>query len=189
MPGTTIGTQLSIGYPGRYSRNSAGLVITAKVVKSTDTNNINFGDPCFLNKDSTGGTLSSGLQIGASITIAAFAGFAVSNVQSNTVFNPPSTLVAYIPGQYAEVMELGNIVVNIRNVAATAIQAGGAVYVRKASGNDTVVGAIEPTSGAGGNDGGNLVLLTNVQFTTGLTSTDANGNLVAEVTILVRNTV
>jgi hypothetical protein len=187
MPGTVIGTSMGLGYPGTYSRNG-DCVIAARLVKSTDTNNINFGDAVFLNKDSTGGTFSSGAQIAGAITAAAFAGIAVREVNTNvSAYTPQLTLGAYLPGQYAEALERGSVTVNIRNVASTAIQAGGQVYVRKTTGNDTVVGALEPTSGAGGNDGGNLVALTGVLFTTGLTSTDANGNIVTEITLLSRN--
>lgn len=184
MPGTTIGTQMGIGYPGTYSRNSGGLVITAKFVRVADTNNINFGDAAFLNKDSTGGTFSSGLTIGAGITLAAFAGIAVREVLTMATYQPSPTLGAYLPGQSCDVIELGNVVVNIRNVSAATVQAGGAVYIRKAAGTDTVIGALEPAA-----DGGNTVQLTNCQFTTGLTSLDVNSNIIAEITLLSRNTV
>lgn len=190
MPGTVIGTQMGLGYPGTFSRNG-DCYIVSRFVRLADTNNVNFGDPVFLNKDSTNGTFSSGAQIAGAITAAAFAGIAIRDVKTNTAATYPAmaTLGAYVPGDIADVIERGSVTVNIRNVTAAAVQAGGQVYVRKTSGNDTVVGALEPTSGAGGNDGGNLVALTNVFFQSGLTSTDANGNIVTEISLLSRNTV
>lgn len=183
MPGTVIGTQMGLGYPGTYSRNAGGLVVASRPVKSTDTNNINFGDAVFLNKDSTGGTFSSGAQIAAAITFAAFAGFAVREVLTNVAsYSPQPTLGAYLPGMPCDAIEIGNVVVNIQNPSAAAVQAGGSVFIRKAAGTGTVIGAIEPAA-----DGANTVQLTNCMFTTGLVSTDANGNLVAEITILTRN--
>lgn len=184
MPGTTIGIQMGLGYPGTYSRNAGGLVVASRPVRFSDTNNINFGDTVFLNKDSTGGTFSSGLQIGAAITLAAFAGIAVREVLTMATYSPSPTLGAYLPGMPCDAIEQGNVVINYRNISVAAVQAGGAVFVRKAAGTDTVLGAIEPVA-----DGANTVALTNCQFTTGLSYTDANGTLVAEITLLTRNTV
>ena len=46
-----------------------------------------------------------------------------------------------------------------------------------------MLGAFEPAA-----DAGHSIQITNAFFTTGITSTDANGNLVAEITLLSRNT-
>ncbi len=76
----------------------------------------------------------------------------------------------------------GSVVVELQNPSATTLVANGPVYLRLVSGTGTVIGAFEPAA-----DGGNTIALTNCFFTTGVTSTDANGNLLIEITILNRN--
>jgi len=58
MPGQVIGTQLNLGYPGNYARESNKL-IHARIVRPTDTTNVNFGDPVVLNADNTVSRFSS----------------------------------------------------------------------------------------------------------------------------------
>lgn len=202
MPGTAIGTQMGLGYPGTYSRNAGGLNIAARLVTPADTVNINFGDAVVLNPSgaqaSLGGNYSSlaGYIAGGgtatmaqSATNGQFAGFAVREVLTLPSFVPlpgtPVTLGFYQPGQPADVIEQGNVVVTYGNPkVAAAPKAGGAVFVRTAvNGLGTVVGTIEPAA-----DGGNTLALTNCAFTTGIIGVDGLGNQTIEVAILARNT-
>ena len=180
MPGTVIGTSMNLGYPGTYSRNG-DCVIAARLVKSTDTNNVSFGDAVFLNGDSTGGTYSDAAQIAGSITTAAFAGIAVREVKSNETFLPVPTLGFYAPGAPADVLERGAVIVPYHAFGANAVPvAGGAVYLRKATnGAGTAVGQFESAA-----DGSNTIQIPNAYFTTGVL--DANNNV--EITLLTRNT-
>lgn len=52
MPGSVIGKQLNNGYPGTVSR-LADAIIMNRAVRSTDVDNIAFGDPVVLNTDNT----------------------------------------------------------------------------------------------------------------------------------------
>jgi hypothetical protein len=170
---------MNLGYPGTFSRNG-DCIIAARLVKSTDTNNVYFGDAVFLNGDSTGGTFSDAVQIGGSITMAAFAGIAVREVKSNETFLPVPTLGFYAPGAPCDVLERGAVIVPYHAFSANpAPVAGGKVYLRIATnGVGTAVGQFESAA-----DGGNTIQLTNAFFTTGLL--DANNNV--EITLVGRN--
>lgn len=199
MPGSTIGTQENLGYPGTYSRNSGGLNIAARLVTPTDTLNINFGDAVFMNgagpQASQGGNYSSlaalladgGTPVMTQGT-GAFVGFAVREVKTMLNYNvspaTPGTLGFYAPGEPCDAIEQGAVVVTYGNPKAAANPiAGGPVFLRiSTNGAGTVVGTIEPA-----NDAGHSLALTNCVFTTGLISTDASGNSVIEVTLLSRN--
>lgn len=181
MPGTVIGTSMNVGYPGTFSRNG-DCVITPRLVKATDTNNINFGDAAFLNGDSTGGTYSGILQLAGAATFAAFAGIAAREVKSAETFIPSPTLGFYAPGSPCDVIERGaGVVVNYKAFGANpAPVAGGPVFLRIATnGAGTAIGDFNSAA-----DGGNTIALTNVKWTTGLL--DANSCI--EVTLLSRNT-
>jgi hypothetical protein len=193
MPGSVIGLSMGLGYPGTYSRNG-DCIIEARQVLSTDSAGPNFGDAVVLNQDGTGGTFSA-----AAIAKAAghtpvmtqganyaFAGIAVREVKTLKSYvvqpNALATLVSYAPGEICDVLVRGSVVVEIQNPSAAAIVAGGAVYLRLVAGTGTVIGAFEPAA-----DGGNTIALTNCFYTTGITSLDANGNTLAEITIINRN--
>jgi len=193
MPGTTIGTQMNIGYPGTFSRNG-DCIIEQKPVTSADASGPNFGNAVVLVQSATGGTWTDAAVAEAAshtpvMTQGAnycFAGVAVREVKTMTTYNVQPTASAvlggYSPGQLCDVLVRGSVVVEIQNPQTTTIVAGGSVWLRLTSNLGTVIGAFEPA-----NDAGHMLQLTNCYFTTGVTSTDANGNLVAEITIITRN--
>jgi hypothetical protein len=193
MPGATIGTQMSVGYPGQFSRNG-DCVINARQVKSSDTSGPLFGAAVVLNQDSAGGTISDAAvakAAGHSLVMTqganyCFVGVAAREIKTLTTYNvqptSPAVAAGYLPGQYCDIVERGAVTVQIQNPSSTTVVSGGNVYVRLVSGTGTVIGAFEPAA-----DGGNTVQITNAFFTTGIVSTDANGNLVAEITLLNRN--
>jgi hypothetical protein len=199
MPGTAIGTQANLGFPGTYARNTGGLNIASRLVTPADATNINFGDAVFLNgggaQASLGGNYSGIVAIlAASITptmsqgTGCFVGFAVREVKTLLSYTAQptalSTLGYYAPGELCDAIEQGVVTVTYGNPkAATAPIAGGPVFLRiSTNGAGTVVGTIEPAA-----DGAHTLALTNCVFTTGLISTDAAGNQVIEVTLLTRN--
>jgi hypothetical protein len=193
MPGATVGLSMGLGYPGSYSRNG-DCIIEARPVLSTDATGPNFGDAVVLVQDSTGGTFSAaaiakGNGHATVMTQGAnycFAGVAVREVKTLKSFvvqpNASATLAGYAPSEICDVLVRGTVVVEIQNPSAAAIVAGGSVFLRMVAGTGTVIGAFEPAA-----DGGNTVQLTNCYFTTGVTSVDANGNTIAEITIINRN--
>jgi hypothetical protein len=199
MPGTAIGTQENLGYPGTYSRNTGGLNIAARLVTPADTANINFGDAVVMNANgaqaSQGGNysqLAGFIAGGGTATMSqgngAFVGFAVREVKTNLTYaaapSALATLGYYAPGELCDVIEQGAVTVTYGNPkSAAAPVAGGPVFIRTSTnGTGTVVGTIEPAA-----DSGHTLALTNCVFTTGLISTDASGNQVIEVTLLTRN--
>lgn len=193
MPGTTIGTQMNVGYPGTFSRNG-DCIIEQKPVTAADATGPNFGDAVVLVQSATGGSWTAAAVAKAAahtpvMTQGAnycFAGVAVREVKTMTsyVVQPASSAVlgGYSPSQIADVLVRGSVTVQIQNPSSAAVVAGGQVYLRLVTGTGTVIGAFEPAA-----DGGNTLALTNCYFTTGVVSTDANGNLVAEITIITRN--
>jgi hypothetical protein len=193
MPGATIGTQMSVGFPGQYSRNG-DCVITSGQVRSTDTVTPNFGDAAVLNFDTANDVSSAQQAIANAVpptmsqgVASSFMGVFAREVKTLTSFvaqpGAVAVLAGYAAGQQADIIERGAVTVQIQNPSSTAIKKGGKVYLRLVAGTGTVLGAFEPAA-----DGGNTIQITNAFFTTGLTSTDANGNLVAEITLLSRNT-
>lgn len=168
MPGSVIGKSLNLGYPGNISR-SADAIIDNRVVKPTDTENINFGDPVVLNDDNTYS------KFGATGTAATFGGIAVREVKQSTDYF--SAQGFYVPGQPCDVATRGTLTV-VCNVGTP--KAGGAVYVRiatNASIPDGVIGGFEAAA-----DGANTIEIPNLKWTTGR----LDANKVAEVTILTR---
>ena len=186
MPGTAIGIQMNLGYPGTYSRNG-DCVIENKLVNSVDASGPNFGDPVMLILDATGGKWTSAAVGFATFSAALFAGIAVREVKSFETYSPTPTLGNYAPGLPCDVLVRGSVNVVV-NRGAASVTAGSAVFVRTVLGGTADAGAVlGGIEGAAPADGGTNVTLTNAKFTTGLTSTDANGFTVAEITILNRN--
>jgi hypothetical protein len=181
MPGTVIGTSMNIGYPGDYARNG-DCVIANRPVKSTDTANINFGDPVVINSDSTGGTYSQVagfIANGGTFAQAVFGGFAVREVKSFESYfgtgNAAPNWNYYAPGAPCDVIKRGCVIVKV-NVGTP--EANGSVYVRVAANVSIpagVVGGIEAAA-----DGANTVQLTNCRFFTGV----LDGNNCAEVELI-----
>lgn len=87
MPGSTIGKRLNFGYPGNVSR-SADAIITNRPVKSTDLNNISFGDAAALNSDNTYSKMTAtSATLGTALTSS-------SNYTSLTVSALPAAMLA-----------------------------------------------------------------------------------------------
>lgn len=169
MPGSVIGKSMNYGYPGTVSR-SRDAVISNRVVKSTDSVGIAFGEPAILNSD------NSYSRFGSTGTAALFAGVAVREVkQSTDYFSANGT---YAPGQPCDVLSRGTISV-VCNVGTPT--AGGAVYVRVAANAGIPTGVVGGFEAAA--DGANTVLLTGVKWTTG----KIDANKVAEITLTQRN--
>jgi hypothetical protein len=169
MPGSVVGKSLNLGYPGSISR-SADTIITNRVVKSTDTANINFGDPTVLNADNTYSVF------GATGTAATFAGIAVLEVKQSTDYFAVQGY--YEPGQPCDVAERGSVTV-LCNVGTPT--AGGDVYVRITANGAIPAGVVGGFEAAA--DGVNTVKLNGIKWKTG----KLDANRVAEVTITQRN--
>ncbi|WP_289141540.1 hypothetical protein [uncultured Brevibacillus sp.] len=169
MPGRAIGKELNLGYAGNLSRSSDAIIMN-RVVKSSDTAGIEFGDPVVLNDDNTYSKMGEG------DSAEAFAGIALREVKQATVFT--SSMGVYMPGDPCDVAERGTVTV-VCSVGTP--KSGGPVYVRiaeNASKPNGIVGGYEAEA-----DAANTVLLPNVKWKTGRMDT----NRVAEVTILTRN--
>ena len=184
MPGTVIGKSMGEGYPGSYSRNG-DCIIASKLVTSTDPTGPNFGDPVMQISTAAPGTYTAAGVGAATFSTANFAGIAVREIKSFETYASP-TLGNYAPGMPCDVLQRGSIMVVVTR--GTAPLPGGADYVRPVLGGTAdagaVLGGIESSAPA---DSGTSVTLPNAKFTTGLTSTDANGNVIAEITLLTRN--
>jgi hypothetical protein len=169
MPGSVIGKTMNLGYVGSVSR-SLDAVIDNRVVKSSDSASINFGDPVVLNTDNTYS------KFGASGTAAAFAGIALREVKQSTVYGN-NVNGAYAPSEPCDVLSRGSATITCNVGTPTA---GGNVYIRITANGSIpagIVGGFEATA-----DSTNTVLLTNAKWTTGKLDT----NRTAEVTILAR---
>lgn len=174
MPGSAIGIELNLGYPGSVSR-SIDTIITPRPIKSNVTGgeetepSILFGEPVILNDDNTYS------RFGASGTAAAFAGIAAREVKQATSYY--SACGSYLPGEVADVIERGSVTV-LCNVGTP--KAGGKVYIRTAANASIpngVIGQFEAEA-----DGTNTIEITNARWKTG----KKDGNNVAELTILTR---
>lgn len=174
MPGSAIGKELNLGYPGTISR-SVDTVITARAVKSTvsDGNeteaNILFGEPVILNADNTYS------RFGSTGTAATFAGIAVREVKQATDYYAGAG--AYKPGEVMDTVERGSVTVKCNVGTPTA---GGDVFIR------TVDNPAKPTGVIGQfeaeADGANSIKIPNVKWKTG----KIDSNKVSEITILTR---
>lgn len=174
MPGSAIGIELNLGYPGTVSR-SIDTIITPRAVKSAVTDgketepSILFGEPVILNGDNTYS------RFGAGGTAATFVGIAVREVKQATDYY--SGCGSYLPGEVMDVIERGSTTVKC-NLGTPA--AGGKVYIRikantaKPTG---VVGQFEAEA-----DDTNTVEIANARWKTG----KIDSSKVAELTILTR---
>lgn len=171
MPGFVVGKTLNYGFPGNVAR-SADTIITNRVVRPTDTVNINFGDPVVLNSDNTYS------KFGATNTAADFAGVAIREVKQSTDYLLSNTGGYYAPGQPCDVIERGAVTVTCNVGTPTA---GGPVYIRIAANPSIPTGVVGGFEAAA--DGTNTIQLTNAQWKTG--KMDANNT--AELQILTRN--
>ncbi|QDX92061.1 hypothetical protein EEL30_06570 [Brevibacillus laterosporus] len=168
MPGGVVGKSLNLGYAGSVSR-SADAIITNRLVRSTDKEDITFGAAVVLNSDNTYS------KFGSYGTAEAFAGVAVREVKQSTDYFGDQGF--YRPGQPCDILERGSVTV-ICNVGKPS--AGGDVFVRiKANPSvpNGVIGGFEAAE-----DGTNTVKITGVKWKTGKIDT----NKVAEITILSR---
>lgn len=180
MPSKAIGTSLNYGFPGEFSRNG-DCVIKSRFVFLTDTVGPNFGDPCVLNSDATGGTWSSvAAAIARSVTVTAalIGGVAVRNVKQYSDYNNQNGIVNYLPGQPCDVIERGSVDV-VCNVGTPT--AGGGVWIRTVANGSIPAGVVGGFEAAA--DGSNSISITNMRWHSGLKDV----NNVAELTILSRN--
>jgi hypothetical protein len=172
MPGGVIGKSLNFGYAGSISR-SADAIIDNRIVKPSDTLNINFGDPAILNSDNTYS------KFGATGTAAAFAGIAVREVKQSMAYGSNANANgSYAPGDPCDVASRGALTVVCSVGTPTA---GGAVYIRTALNGAIPLGVVGGYEAAA--DGANSILIPNLKWTTG----KIDANKVAEVTITLRN--
>lgn len=160
MGGSAIGKQLGYGFVGKITSSEPRTTVTNRTVKSTDTNNVNFGDPVVLNTDNTYS------KFGASNTAAQFAGVAVAEVkQSSLYLNAENGTSYYAPGDQADVLRTGKCIVNCTEGTPTA---GGAVYIVTVAGAGAVsaVGNFIANATPAGTSSA-AVKLTNVVWATG----------------------
>lgn len=174
MPGSAIGIELNLGYPGTVSR-SIDTIITPRAVKSVVENEVEtepsilFGEPVIINSDNTYS------RFGANGTAATFAGIAVREVKQATDYF--AACGSYLPGEVMDVVERGSVVVKCNAGTPTA---SGKVYVRVATNATIPNGVIGQFEAAA--DGTNTVEITNARWKTG----KIDANKVAELTILTR---
>jgi hypothetical protein len=168
MPGRVIGKELPLGYAGTCARLPY-YIIANRLVKSDDTEAVQFGAPVVLNGDNTYSAF------GAAHTAAQFAGIAIREVKQATDFLNQNQ-AEYLPGQAADVLEWGNIVVSVGRGTPTA---GGAVYIRIADNASFPASKIGDFEAAA--DSAKSLLIPGLVWTTGRA---VDG--VAEVTIKAR---
>jgi len=183
MPATVIPVKgLYLGFIGNISNEGYSLR-TARVVNSTDTNSIAFGETFVLNANNTYSSVKTFVAAAGTVTAALPMGIAASNVNINPAYTITGSQDAltpggvYLPGQIMDGLVQGTINVSCNNGTPTA---GGNVYIRVALNGAIpagVVGGLEAIA-----DGANTVLLTNFKWKTGFKEIDNT----AQVTILVR---
>lgn len=157
MAGKVIGTSLNIGYPGNVSRMSDAVIMGFPVGGSS---NIKYGEP--VSFDPTTGKIVAVTKDTTGTTII---GFAVRRVGQPYVDSEDGWY--YKPGDVADVLVRGSIVVEIET--ATGIAARGGVYL------DTTTGKITSVSTSN-------TAIPNAIFSTG--KVDANKTV--EVTVTER---
>jgi hypothetical protein len=184
MPGTAIGTDLTLGYAGKVSRNPDNLIRNRFVKSILDGDGIEtlsavpFGFAVVLNTDNT---YSKFGQAGSGVTAAAaaaFAGVAVSEVKQSMSYSYGANDAAgqYEPGTPADVLQKGKVPVFCNEGTPTA---GGAVYIMTVAGTNAAIGEFVATSTPDG-DGATAVELPNCKWTTG--KQDSSG--ITEMSIL-----
>ena len=185
MPGTTIGTSLNLGFPGKLSRD-ADAIITSRPVLSVPNGSlvetaqsINFGDPVVLNPNNTYSRFGDTATGVASPIGNNFAGIASGEVKQMMSFNLGSMTSpgAYLPNELCPVIETGTTAVVCTEGTPTA---GGSVYIVTAAGSVSPIGSFVATSTPAN---GTAILISCAKWTTG--KLDANN--VAEITLLTRN--
>lgn len=128
---------LNLGFLGEITR-IADRLVTARQVLSTTPSNINFGDPAVIVPTTGGGdTLISVADYITANGAAAFsatnlAGVAVREVKTNLTYSPALFGLSqqtnyYAPGEMAEILSRGSILVNCR--VGTPVSQG-SVYIR-----------------------------------------------------------
>lgn len=175
MPGSAIGIELNLGYPGTISR-SIDAIITSRTVKSVldgekeTADPILFGEPVILNDDNTYS------RFGKDGKAENFVGIAAREVKQATDYY--SACGSYLPGEIMDVIERGSVTVKCNTGDP---KAGGKVYIRIAD-NKTVApnGVIGQFEAAA--DGANTVEISNLRWKTG----KKDKNNVSELTILTR---
>lgn len=169
MPGSVIGIQMNLGYPGSFARNG-DCIIRNRLIKPTDETGPAFGDPVVLNADNTFS------KFGAANVAADFAGVAVREVKQAADYYPASGV--YNPGDPCDAIQRGavSVVCNVGNPTS-----GGKVYIRITENGAIPAGVVGGFEAAA--DGVNTVELTNCEWASD--SKDANN--VTELTILTRN--
>lgn len=169
MPGTTIGINMTYGYPGQASRQGDEVSRTRPV--AAGSSDIPFGAPVIQKDD------GSVALFGATNTAADFAGIAMRKVKSAKVY-PSQDFGFYVVGEPCDVLQRGGV---SAKCAWGAPKVGAKVYVRtKVVGGTSPAGAQVGDLGAA-NEAGNCVELTGVKWSSGA---DARG--VAELTIIDR---
>lgn len=166
MPGKVIGIALNNGYVGTVSA-TADCIIQNRIADGV----ISFGNAVTLTTD------NRYKAAGADFTAATFAGIAVREVVQANTFDPQSN-PDYLDAMPCDVLTRGQCTVR---VARGTPVSGGPVYVRIAANSaypSSAIGDLEATA-----DGSNSILLTNVEWTTGV----VDANSVAEITIKTRN--
>jgi hypothetical protein len=175
---------VNLGFPGAVSR-IPNPVVVARPVNTGSTLNLNFGDPAVVISDTTGGTWKSVADFmangggSAATALSNFAGFAVREVKTQLGY--PGTYGAqtvgyYVPGEIAEVLEQGAILVTL---AAGTPQSNQQAYIRVVSNPaiSTVIGGVEAAA-----DGVNTITVPGLVFKTG----DMDANNMVEVIMLRR---
>lgn len=166
MPGKVIGINMMNGYAGTVARTADSIIQnrTAKV-------NLAFGVPVVLTTDNKYDAT------GATTTAANVAGITVREVVQANTYDPQSNS-DYLAGKPCDVLVRGQITVKCQRGTPTA---GGTVYLRTKANTayaSAVVGGLEASD-----DTGNVVALTNMEWTTG----EMDSNNIAELTIKTRN--
>lgn len=169
MPGTTIGINMTFGYPGQSSRQGDEVSRTRPV--ASDSAQINFGAPVVQNTD---GSVSA---FGADHTAADFAGIAMRKIKGAKVY-PSQNFGYYVAGEPCDVQQRGGIMA----ICAWGTPAvGGTVYVRtKVADGTSPAGAAVGDLGAS-DEAGNVIALEGVKW-----SSAADERKVAELTMVTR---
>lgn len=169
MPGTTIGINMTYGYPGQASRQGDEVSRTRPV--TAGASDIPFGAPVVQKDD------GSVALFGATNTAEDFAGIAMRKVKSAKVY-PYQNFGYYTAGEPCDVLQRGGI---SATCAWGTAKVGAKVYVRtKVVGGTSPAGAKVGDLGAA-NETGNCVELKGVKWSSG-----ADARSVAELTIITR---
>lgn len=169
MPGTTIGINMTYGYPGQASRHGDEVSRTRAV--ATDSADIPFGAPVVQKDD------GSVALFGADNVATDFCGVAMRKVKAAKVY-PYQNFGYYAAGEPCDILQRGGI----SSLCAWGTpKIGSTVYVRtKVASGTSPDGAKVGDLGAE-NETGNCVALAGVKW-----SSAADARNVAEITIVTR---